>query len=218
MPLCPLDMRAECLIIYLKQNRYFMMVMATERDNQLILERELLPVIDALYNFAYHLTGDRTEADDLVQETYLRAIKAIASYQEGSNPKAWLFKILKNFFINEYRRQMRRPKEVDFENVIGILKEEESDSGRDYLSADVDAWEEILSDEIVLALQNLRDEYRIVLIMADLEDFKYEEIAEMLDIRIGTVRSRLHRARNTLSKQLDHYAAENGYTNHRRSN
>lgn len=211
-------MRAECLIIYLKQNRYFMMVMATERDNQLILERELLPVIDALYNFAYHLTGDRTEADDLVQETYLRAIKAIASYQEGSNPKAWLFKILKNFFINEYRRQMRRPKEVDFENVIGILKEEESDSGRDYLSADVDAWEEILSDEIVLALQNLRDEYRIVLIMADLEDFKYEEIAEMLDIRIGTVRSRLHRARNTLSKQLDHYAAENGYTNHRRSN
>lgn len=211
-------MRAECLIIYLKQNRYFMMVMATERDNQLILERELLPVIGALYNFAYHLTGDRTEADDLVQETYLRAIKAIASYQEGSNPKAWLFKILKNFFINEYRRQMRRPKEVDFENVIGILKEEESDSGRDYLSADVDAWEEILSDEIVLALQNLRDEYRIVLIMADLEDFKYEEIAEMLDIRIGTVRSRLHRARNTLSKQLDHYAAENGYTNHRRSN
>jgi len=195
------------------------MVMATERDNQQILKRELLPEISALYNFAYHLTGDRTEAEDLVQETYLRAIKAIDSYQQGSNPKAWLFKILKNFFINEYRRQSRRPKEVDFETTVGQLTEKPaSDNGRDYLSADLESLEDVLSDEVVLALQGLNDDYRIVLIMADLEDLKYEEIAEMLGIRIGTVRSRLHRARTALCKQLEQYAADNGYTNYRKGN
>lgn len=188
-----------------------------QRDNQEILEQELLPVIHPLYNFAYHLTGSREEAEDLVQETYLRAIKSIGRYQEGSNPKAWLFTILKNYFINEYRRRVNRPQEVDFEQVAETIREEENGSAQspEYLTSDIESWEHLLSDEVLEALQKLKEEYRIVLIMADLEDFKYEEIAEMLEVPIGTVRSRLHRARLILGEALAGFAHKQGYTNYR---
>lgn len=193
------------------------MVMANEEVRQkMVMEQEFLPAIDALYNFAFHLTYDEEEANDLVQETFLRALKAIDSYQEGTNAKAWLFKILKNHFINNYRKKMRQPIRVELEDATIYRQGEEGNAYPSYLDLDVQLFEQLLGDEVTFALDQLSEDYRMVVILADVEEFKYEEIAEILSVPIGTVRSRLHRARNMLSQQLEKYAESLGYTNNRK--
>lgn len=191
--------------------------MANEEVRQkMVMEQEFLPAIDALYNFAFHLTYDEEEANDLVQETFLRALKAIDSYQEGTNAKAWLFKILKNHFINNYRKKMRQPIRVELEDATIYRQGEEGNAYPSYLDLDVQLFEQLLGDEVTFALDQLSEDYRMVVILADVEEFKYEEIAEILSVPIGTVRSRLHRARNMLSQQLEKYAESLGYTNNRK--
>ena len=179
-----------------------------EKDE--LFEKEFFPHMDALYNFAYHLTYEEESANDLVQETFLKAYRFIKSYQKGTNAKAWLFKILKNAFINEYRKKTKQPTKVDFEDIVSHHNAE-----HDKFSGSVDLREEIfqkmLGDEVSKALNALPADFKTVILLCDIEGFTYDEISKIVDIPIGTVRSRLHRARNMLKDQLKEYAKNYGY-------
>jgi RNA polymerase sigma factor (sigma-70 family) len=175
-----------------------------------IFEKEFLPHIDSMYNFAYRITFDEDDAKDLVQETYLKAYRFIESFQEGTNAKAWLFRILKNSFINDFRRRSKEPSKVDYQEVETFYNSDEIDEP---ITSDlrVDALKDMIGDEVSNALNSLAIDFRTVIILCDLEGFTYEEMAKILDIPIGTVRSRLHRARNLLKDKLKSYAISMGY-------
>ena len=180
-----------------------------------LFENELLPHAGALSTFAYHLTYNEADADDLVQDAYLRAYKSIHSYQEGTNAKAWLFRILRNAFINEYRRKSNQPTKVDYEEVVNFHKEEDDTSYSSYLDLREEMFEGMMGDEVTMAINSLSDEARVVILLCDIEGFKYDEIATILNVPIGTVRSRLFRARNSLKEKLKAYAKSLGYQDKR---
>jgi RNA polymerase sigma factor (sigma-70 family) len=174
-----------------------------------IFEREFCPLMDAVCTFALRLTNDISRADDLAQETFLKAWRFMDRYAEGTNAKAWLFRICRNAFINEYRSQGRQPQRVVYEDVFIRHQEDEPSSTR-YLDLYEEMGDSQLGDEVTRALESLRPEFRVVVLL-DLEGFTYEEIATIAEIPIGTVRSRLHRARNVLAGRLREYAEEHGY-------
>jgi RNA polymerase sigma-70 factor (ECF subfamily) len=182
--------------------------------NKELFEKEFMPHLDALYNFAYHLTGNEEDSNDLVQDTFLKAFRFIESYQIGTNAKAWLFKILKNSFINEYRRKVRSPNEVDYEDFVTYHEGDDAASvGKLDLRDDV--FKGLIGDEVTRALNELDIDFRTVILLCDVEGFSYEEIAKIIDIPVGTVRSRLHRARNLLKEKLRGYAKQMGYKENR---
>jgi len=186
----------------------------TRRQNERIFEKEFMPHLDSLYNFAYHLTLSEEDANDLVQDTFLKAFRFIESYERGTNAKAWLFKILKNSFINEYRRKNRQPGEVDFEEYVAFQDAEEPLQVGDLDLRD-EVFRGLIGDEVTQALNDLPVDFRTVIILCDIEGFSYEEIAKIIDIPIGTVRSRLHRARNLMKEKLRDYARKMGYHENR---
>ena len=169
-----------------------------------------MPHINSMYNFGYRLTLDQDDTKDLVQDTYLKAYRFINSFQQGTNAKAWLFRILKNSFINDYRKKSKEPSKVDYQEVESYYNSEEVDR---QITPDlrVEALKDMIGDEISNALNALDVDFRTVIILCDLEGFKYDEMAKILDIPIGTVRSRLHRARNLLKEKLSEYAKQMGY-------
>lgn len=175
-----------------------------------VFNKELMPQINALYNFAYHLCYNEDDANDLVQETYLKAFRFIDKYISGTNAKAWLFKILKNAFINQYRKKSKRPQQVDYEE-IATYHDSEEGSYVDFMDLREEIFEGMMGDEITVAINSLPIDFRTVILLCDIEDFTYEEIAKIIDIPIGTVRSRLHRARNMLKEKLRDYAKTMGY-------
>ncbi len=179
-----------------------------------IFNTELLPHMEALKTFAYHLTFNENDADDLVQETYMKAHKFIENYELGTNAKAWLFKILKNAYINEYRRKSRIPPKVDLDELGGVKSGDES-KNQTYVDLRTDIFDMTLGDEVTMALKALPEEFREVILMCDIENFSYEEISKTLDLPIGTVRSRLFRARNMLKEKLQEYAKQMGYKDKR---
>jgi RNA polymerase sigma-70 factor (ECF subfamily) len=164
-----------------------------------------------MYNFAFRLTMDEDEAKDLVQDTYLKAFRFITSFQKGTNAKAWLFRILKNSFINDYRKKSKEPAKVDYQEVETFYNSEEAEADNITTDLRVDAVQEMIGDEVANALNSLAVDFRTVIILCDIEGFTYEEMAKILDIPIGTVRSRLHRARNLLKDKLKVYARTMGY-------
>lgn len=190
--------------------------MVMTQDNQKkryerIFEEEFLPQIDALYTFAYHLTYNEEDANDLVQETYMKAFRFIDKYNEGTNAKAWLFKILKNAFINQYRRKSKQPTKVDYEDITSYQEVEEDTSISGYADLREEMFQTMMGDEVTNAINALPVDFRVVILLCDIEGFTYEEISKILDIPIGTVRSRLHRARNMLKDKLREYAQSLGY-------
>jgi RNA polymerase sigma-70 factor (ECF subfamily) len=182
------------------------------REKEDIFNGEFLPHINSMYNFGYRLTLDRDDAKDLVQDTYFKAFRFIESFQKGTNAKAWLFRILKNSFINDYRKKTKEPAKVDYQEVETYYNSDDVDR---QITPDlrVDALKDMIGDEISNALNALDVDFRTVIILCDLEGFKYEEMAKILDIPIGTVRSRLHRARQLLKEKLSQYAKSMGYKN-----
>lgn len=183
-----------------------------EAKSKEIFEKEFMPHMDAMYNFALKLTTDEDDAQDLVQDTCVKAFRFIGSFEPGTYAKAWLFRILKNNFINDYRKKSRGPSKVEFEWV------EQSISGEDEFAepayfADLQAEtvQDMMGDEITAAIQSLPVDFRMIIILCDLEEFSYEEMAKILHIPIGTVRSRLHRARALLKEKLADYAKKKGY-------
>ena len=185
-------------------------ILNIQMNDQELFENELLPHADALYNFAFHLTYNEEDANDLVQEAYLKAFKYIHHYEPGTNTKAWLFRILKNSFINDYRKTSKQPKTIDYQELVDVHMEDEIVSSHQYDLRE-DIFDGTLGDEISIALNSLSIDFKTVILLCDIEGFSYEEISKILEIPIGTVRSRLHRARNIKKEKLNTYASSMGY-------
>jgi len=175
-----------------------------------IFEQEFLPHIHSIYNFAYRITFDEDDAKDLVQETYFKSFRFIDSFEKGTNAKAWLFRILKNSFINEFRKKNKEPVKIDYQEVEAFYN---SDEVNHMIASNlqVEAIREMIGDEVSIALNSLEVDFRTVIILCDIEGFSYEEMSLILDVPIGTIRSRLHRARNLLREKLKKYAGSMGY-------
>jgi|UniRef100_A0A832DG03 RNA polymerase sigma-70 factor (ECF subfamily) len=190
----------------------FAIVIPDEKQRQLYedFEREAVPHMDALFNFALKMTGDSDEADDLVQETYLKAFRFFDKFEKGTNCKAWLFRIMKNTYINKYRKETKEPDKVDYEEVENFY-ENVKPSTTDSAHLEKDIYDNLLDDELSEAINSLPDDFKTVVILCDIEGFTYEEIADFIDVPVGTVRSRLHRARKMLFTKLQKYASERGY-------
>ena len=170
--------------------------------------------MDQLYSAARRMTRNAADAEDLVQETYLRAYRGFGNFQQGTNLRAWLFRILTNAFINSYRSKQRKPKSVDLAGVEDLyLHQRLGGDTKAALGASAEdvLMEQITESEIVDALESLPEEYRITVLLADVEGFAYKEIAEILDVPIGTVMSRLHRGRKTLQKRLLEFGSTRGW-------
>lgn len=181
-----------------------------EVQKQEDFEDEIIPHLDAMYNFALRLTSDPSDAEDLVQDTIVKAFRFFSSYEKGTNAKAWLFRILKNSYINNYRKQSKQPNQVDYDEVATFyetIRAERTDTS----DLEDKMFRDLIDDDISNALDELPEDFRTVVLLCDIEDFTYEEIANMLDVPIGTIRSRLHRGRNLLKSQLMEYAKERGY-------
>jgi RNA polymerase sigma-70 factor (ECF subfamily) len=185
-----------------------------EKDT--IFEAEFLPHADALTTFAFHLTLFDASANDLVQETYLKAYRFIDKYDVGTNAKAWLFKIMKNAFINDYRKKSKQPTKIDYNEVVNFLDEERDDTLASYQDLREEMFENLMGDEVTNAINSLPVDSRTVILLCDIEGFSYEEIAKIIDVPVGTVRSRLHRSRNMLKKKLQDYAKNLGYQDKRK--
>jgi RNA polymerase sigma-70 factor (ECF subfamily) len=181
--------------------------------DQATFAEQALPLMDGLYSAALRMTRNPADAEDLVQETYFKAYRAFHTFQEGTNLKAWLYRILTNTYINQYRAKKRRPDETDLDEVedlylyrrLGGL--EGAEAGR---SAEEELFEHLTSDEVKQALEALPEQFRMAVLLADVEGFAYKEIAEILDIPIGTVMSRLHRGRKAMQRKLYEYAVARG--------
>ncbi len=175
-------------------------------------ERIALPFLDSLYNTAYRLARNAQDAEDLVQETYFKAYRSFEQFTPGTNLKAWLFKILKNTFINEYRKRQNAPPESDFADVEETFEAQIRPEGSERIkNPEEEALERALDENVQLALDRLPPDYRIAVVLADLEGFSYKEIAEILEVPVGTVMSRLYRGRKLLEEVLLRYARTHNY-------
>jgi len=173
-------------------------------------ERDVLPLLPSLYGAALRLTRDPQDADDLVQETYLRAYRGFGGFQEGTNLRAWMYRILTNTFINTYRKKQREPVTVqDGEVEDWYLYDKLGEAGVE-ASAETEVLERIPDEDVQRALEDLPENFRMAVLLADVEGFSYKEIAEILGIPIGTVMSRLHRGRKALQKALWQTVRERG--------
>lgn len=173
-------------------------------------ERDALPLLRDLYGAAVRLTRDPTDAEDLLQETYLRAYRGFAGFEEGTNLRAWLYRILTNSYINMYRKKQREPQTISEDEVeewylYGKFAERGAEP-----SAEVTALEALPDEDVRAALDALPEQFRIAVLLADVEGFAYKEIAAILDVPIGTVMSRLHRGRRALEKALMDVMRERG--------
>jgi len=170
-------------------------------------EREALVHLDALYRVALRLTGNAADADDLVQETMLKAYRAWHQYEQGTNAKGWLLTILRHAFINEYRRRTRHPETVDLDAIepFAVFEDvqEEDPQGAFF--------DQIVDDEVLRAIDQLPEQFREAIVLSDVEGMSYEEVARILSVPIGTVKSRLFRARRLLQAKLYDYAVGQGY-------
>jgi RNA polymerase sigma-70 factor, ECF subfamily len=173
-------------------------------------QKEAIPHMDILYNYALRLTGNPEDANDLLQETFLKAYRFWDKFESGTNCRAWLFRIMRNSYINRYRKAVKTPELVDYDEIkefYNTIREQSSDAND--LSERL--YGQLLDDEIAGALTELPEEFRTVVILCDIEGFTYEEAAEFVDCPIGTIRSRLHRGRKLLRDRLFKYAHEKGY-------
>jgi RNA polymerase sigma-70 factor, ECF subfamily len=173
-------------------------------------EREALPFMSELYAAAVRMTRNPSDAEDLLQETYLRAYRAFASFQEGTNLRAWLYRILTNAFINTYRKRQREPQTVSDDELEDWYLYDKLGMDAAEASAEATVLENLPDQDVQDALASLPEQFRLAVLLADVEGFSYKEIAEILDVPIGTVMSRLHRGRRALEKRLWDVMRERG--------
>ncbi len=174
---------------------------------------EALVHADALYGAALRMTRDRHVAEDLLQETFLKAFRAYPRFEEGTNLRAWLFRILTNTYISTYRKRQRSPLETDLDDVEDLYLYRRLAASGLNRSAEDAALERLTAPEVLAALDELPEQFRLAVLLSDVEQFSYKEIAEITDVPIGTVMSRIHRGRKALQKALAPYATEQGLVN-----
>ncbi len=179
-------------------------------EKQLQFEQEALPHTNLLYNYALRMTNNPADAQDLLQETFLKAYRFWDRYERGTNIRAWLFRILKNSFINRYRKTTREPETVDYDEVQNFYASVR-DVATDSNDLQENLFKNLLDDDVTKAIADLPEEFRTVVILSDIEGLTYEEIADFVDVPLGTVRSRLHRGRKILRARLMEYARTRGY-------
>ena len=185
--------------------------MSDSQGKRAAFEAEALPHLDTVYRVGLRLAGDETQAEDLVQETMLKAFRSWHQYRPGTNVRAWLLTILRHTFINQYRKAKRGGAQVDVNEIEPYTVfhdvHETDPEGRFFA--------EIVDDEVLQAIDALPDEFRETLVLSDVEGLTYAEVAEVTEVPVGTVKSRLFRARQALQQQLYHYAVEMGYIKRR---
>jgi RNA polymerase sigma-70 factor (ECF subfamily) len=182
----------------------------SERDLRRRFEAEALPMLSGMYSAAYRLTRNAADAEDLVQETFLRAYRAFHQFTEGTNLKAWLYRILMNTFINSYRKKQRQPQTISDEEIEDWYLYSRMAADGSEPSAETSVIESLPDEDVQEALSSLPEQFRISVLLADVEGFSYKEIAEITGVPIGTVMSRLHRGRKALEKRLWEVVRERG--------
>jgi RNA polymerase sigma-70 factor, ECF subfamily len=182
----------------------------SEQDLRSRFEADALPLLSNLYTAAYRLTRNASDAEDLVQETFLRAYRGFHQFEPGTNLKAWIYRILTNTFINSYRKKQREPQTVSDDEVEDwYLYSKMAEDGAEP-SAEASVLESLPDEDVQEALSSLPEPFRFAVLLADVEGFSYKEIAEITEVPIGTVMSRLHRGRRALEKRLWNVVRERG--------
>ncbi|MFN3216991.1 MAG: sigma-70 family RNA polymerase sigma factor [Acidimicrobiales bacterium] len=182
--------------------------------DQATFAEQAMPYMDQLFAHAMRMTRNRADAEDLVQETYLRGYRGFGGFEEGTNLRAWLFRILTNAYINSYRKKQRRPDERDLGDVEDFYMYRrlgDAETSRLGRSAEDVLFDHLTEGEVKDAIEALPEQYRDAVLLADVEGFSYKEIAEILDVPIGTVMSRLHRGRKRLLEQLGDFGRRRGF-------
>ena len=188
-----------------------------EVDNSILVGNEFQALafehVDSLYNTALRMTKNALDAEDLLQDVYLRAFRFFHRFEKGTNFKAWIFKILTNTYINQYRKKINKPYHVDLEKIKYNYDIKETTAQTSAQESERLDYETLFDDEIKNALQQIPDEFRVVVLLADVESFSYKEVAKIIGCPIGTVMSRLSRGRKQLQNYLREYATKGGFIN-----
>lgn len=174
-------------------------------------EQEALPHMEALHRTALRMTKNQSDAEDLVQEAMVKAYWNWDKFESGSNCRAWLFKIMTNIFINDYRSKSRAPVSINVDDVDDYFLYGQLAKGGPEDNPERHLFAKVFDDDVKKAIEELPDDFRLVVVLSFLEGFSYQEIADIADLQLGTVKSRLHRGRKLLQKQLFDYAVRNGY-------
>lgn len=184
---------------------------AAVNDKRKSFDAEALPHMDALYRTALRMTKNVNDAEDLVQEAYVKAYRFWDKFEPGSNARAWLFKIMTNVFINEYRSKSRSPMAVNVDELDDNFLYGQLATTSPGDDPEKQLFSKIFDEDVKRAIENLPEDFRMVVVLSFIEGFSYQEIAEIADLQLGTVKSRLHRGRKLLQKELLDYAVKNGF-------